>query len=192
MSAGGYSNCIKVYDRATKSFIGRTGYWDRTRLLQLEGSSVEMIDITLNLLPSNLAYYQFSADGVPIYKKEDSYHGDFPMDPGIVRSFPDGSKIITSSSGTIFNKSLIFDRYLKQYGNYSDFAFNGDGSIIYAANPLQRKIDVVTYPATTTISSYATAFSPYKIFRDGNSLICISKTYTNQQMTYLLVEKVNL
>jgi hypothetical protein len=191
-SAGGYSNCTKVYDRAKKNIIGRTGYWDRTRLMQLEGTSVEMIDLTINLSPIDLSYYQFSAAGVPLVKKQDSYHGDYSMDANIVRSFPDGSKFITSSSGTIFNKSLSFDRYVKQYGSYSDFAFNTDGSIIYAAYGAQKKIEVVTYPATTTVSSYATAFYPYKIFRDGNSLICISKTYTNQQLNYLLVEKINL
>jgi hypothetical protein len=192
MTAGLYANCIKVYDRATKNVMGRTGYWDRTRLLPLEGTAVEMIDLTINLIPISLGYYQFSPDGVPLMKKEDPYHGDYAMDADIVRSFPDGSKLITSSSGTIFNKSLTFDRYVKQYGSYSDFAFNSDGSIIYAAYGSQKKIDVVTYPATTTIKSYSTNFYPYKIFRDGNTLICVGKTYINQQMNYLLVEKVNL
>jgi len=186
-SAGGYSNCIKVYDRATKQLVGRTGYWDRTRLVYLEGSSVELIDLTMG----DLNYYQFTPAGVPT-KMDDSYYGGYQLDVNIVRSFPDGSRFITSSSGTIFNRSLVFDRYINQYGNYSDFAFNADGSIIYAAYANQKKIDVVTYPATTTINSYTTAFPPYKIFRDGNSLICLGRTYINQQMTYLLVEKINL
>ena len=189
---GGYNNCIKVYDRATKNLIGRTGYWDRTRLLQLEGTSVEMIDLTINLIPVDLAYFQFSAAGVPLAKMQDSYHGDYLLDANIVRSFPDGSKFITSSSGTIFNKSLVFDRYVKQFGNFSDFAFNNDGSVIYAAYGLQKKIDVITYPALTNTNNYTTTFFPYKIFRDGNVMICVSKTYTNQQMTYLLIEKINL
>jgi hypothetical protein len=192
MSSGGYSNCTKVYDRATKDLVGRTGYWNGTRLMKLEGTSVEMIDLTINLIPIDLSYYQFSAAGVPLIKKEDPYHGDYWMDANIVRSFPDGSKFITSSYGTIFNKSLVFDRYIKQYGgSYSDFAFNADGSLIYAAYGTQKKIDAVTYPDATTIKNYATAFYPYKIFRDGNSLICINKT-TTAQTSYLLVEKINL
>jgi len=188
MSAGTYSNCIKVYDRATKDLIGRTGFWDRTRLLQLEGSNVEMIDLTINLAPIDLSYYQFSPDGVPLVKKQDIYHGDYKMDANIVRSFPDGSKFITSASGTVFTKSLEFDRYLKQFGSYSDFAFNADGSLIYAANASQNKIDLITYPGTTNTGSLNTAFSPYKIFRDGNSLICLSKATG----TCLLVEKIKL
>jgi hypothetical protein len=192
MTQGTYSNCIKVYDRATKNLVGRTGYWDRTRLLPLEGTAVEMIDLTLSLIPVGLFYYQFSPEGIPLSKKEDSYHGDYAMDANIVRSFPDGSRFITSSSGTIFNKSLVFDRYVKQYGNYSDFAFNEDGSLIYAAVGSQKKIDVITYPSTTTISSYPTAFYPYKIFRDGNTLVCVSNAYSQQQKTYLFIEKINL
>lgn len=192
MAYSGYSNCIKIYDCSTKTLIGRTGYWDRTRLLPLEGSSVEMIDITLSILPTGLFYYQFTPDGVLLSKKEDTYHGDYAMNPGIVRSFPDGSKFITSGSGTIFNKSLLFDRYIKQYGNYSDFAFNSDGSIIYAAYANQKQIDVVTYPATTTINSYTTALYPYKIFKDGNTIISVSRTLINQQVTHLFVEKINL
>lgn len=188
----GYANCIKIYDRATKILIGRTGYWDQTRLVPLEGTSVEMIDVTINLGPVGLFYYQFTPEGVLLSKKEDTYHGDYLMDPGIVRSFPDGSKVITSRSGTIFNKSLLFDRYVNQNGNYSDFAFNNDGSLIYAAHANQKKIDVVTYPATTTTNSYTTALYPYKIFRDGNRIISVSRTFINQQMTYLFVEKINL
>jgi len=190
----GYTDCLKVFDRATKAFIGRSGYWPNTRLLQLDGSSVEMIDITINLIPTNLSYYQFSADGVPTTKKDDTYHGDYRLDPRIARSFPDGSKIITSSSGTIFNKSLVFDRYLKEYGGYTDFAFNDDGSLVYAADGSAKKIDVVTYPSTTTTGSYTTGFYPYKIFRDGNVMICVSRALDaqQQQYTYLLIEKVNL
>jgi hypothetical protein len=192
MTQGGYSNCVKVYDRATKNLMGRTGYWDQTRLIQLEGSSVEMIDLSIHLIPIDLCYYQFSPAGVPLLKKQDSYHGDYLMDPSIVRSFPDGSKFITSSSGTIFNKTLIFDRYIKQYGGYSDFGFNNDGSIIYAAMGSQKKIEAISYPTMTTVTDYTTNQYPYKIFRDGNSLVCVTKTYINQQMTYLLFEKINL
>ncbi len=188
-----YDNCLKVYDRAAKNLIGRTGDWTQTRLLYLEGSATEMIDLTINLMPIDLNYYQFSATGAPLVKKADSYHGDFPMDANIVRSFPDGSKFITSSSGTIFNKSLLFDRYVKQNGTYSDFAFNDIGSLIYASDAQQKRIDIISYPATTKIGSFSTSYYPYKIFRDGNTLISVSKTDTYyQQATYLLIEKINL
>lgn len=194
MTVGGlYSNCIKIYDRATKNVLGRTGYWDRTRLLQLEGTSVEMIDLTIHLMPIDLSYYQFSSNGVLLSKMQDAYHGDYMMDANIARSFPGGSKFITSSSGTIFNKSLVFDRYIKQNGNYADFAFNSNGSIIYAGNADQKRIDAITYPALTATGTYPTVLYPYKIFRDGNTIICVSRAIVYyQQATYLLIEKINL
>jgi len=192
MTQGLYSNCIKVYDRATKNLIARTGYWDRTRLLQLEGSSVELIDLSINLSPVDLSYYQFSPTGELLVAKKDTYHGDYSMDGNIVRSFPGGSKFITSSDGTIFNKSLDFDRHVKRYGNFSDFAFNSDGSNIYSAYGFEKKIDVFNYPALTNIRTYSTTLYPYKIFRDGNTLISVNRTNIYQQTTYLFIEKINL
>jgi hypothetical protein len=190
---GGYSNCLKVYDRATKMLVNRTGYWDQTRLVALEGSAFEMIDLTINLTPVDLSYYQFMSDGTLVSKKQDTYHGDYTMSAGIVRSFPDGSRFITSSSGTIFNRSLVFDRYLKQYySSYTDFAFNTDGSVIYAADGSQKKIDIITYPGTTYTGNYATKFYPYKIFRDGNTLISVSRTDQYQQDSYILIENIKL
>lgn len=191
----GYSNCVKVFDRASKTLVARTGYWDQTRLVALEGTTVEMIDITINISPVGLFYYQFTADGIPQAKKEDTYHGDYTMSPAIVRSFPDGSRFITSGSGTIFNKSLVFDRYLKQYAgyydSYTDFAFNNDGSVIYAANGPLKKIDVIRYPSTTNTGNYPTKFIPYKLFRDEHSLIAVSKVNSSQQ-TYIVIENIKL
>jgi hypothetical protein len=191
-SFSGYSNCLKVFDRATKNLITRTGYWEQTRVVLLEGTNVEMIDLTINLSPVDLSYYQFTPDGALLAKKQDSYHGDFYLNNNIVRSFPDGSRFITSAYGTVFNKSLGFDRYLKQYGTYTDFAFNDDGSIVYAANGTQKKIDIITYPATTNTGNYATKFYPYKIFRDGNSLISVSRTEMYQQNSYIMIENIKL
>jgi hypothetical protein len=194
-SFSGYSNCVKVFDRASKTLVARTGYWDQTRLVALEGTAVEMIDLTINQSPVDLSYYQFTTDGVLLVKKEDTYHGDYSMNAAIVRSFPDGNRFITSGSGTIFNKSLVFDRYLKQYSSYNDsytdFAFNSDGSIIYAANGPLKKIDIIRYPSTTNTGNYLTKFYPYKLFRDENSLISVSKVNSSQQ-TYIVIENIKL
>jgi hypothetical protein len=190
--AVGYNNCIKVYDRATKSLVSRAGFWDRTRVLLLNSSTMEFIDLSVNLMPIELSYYQFNANGSLLSQKRDNYHGDYPMDANIVRAFPDGSRFITSSSGTIFNKSLVFDRYIKQYGSYTDFAFNNNGSVIYAADRNGKKIQAISYPGLSITGSYTTVSFPYKIFRDENTLVCVGKSAAAQLNTYLVVEKINL
>ncbi|OQP53458.1 hypothetical protein A4H97_23730 [Niastella yeongjuensis] len=194
-ASSGYADCVKIFDRASKTLVARTGYYDQTRLVALEGTAVEMIDLTIHQFPISLFYYSFTTDGIPLVKKEDTYHMDYTMDPAIVRSFPDGSRFITSGSGNIFNKSLVFDRYLKQYpsnaDSYTDFAFNSDGSIIYAANGPLKKIDIFRYPSTTNTGNYPTKFTPYKLFRDDNSLISVSKASSFQQ-TFILIENIKL
>jgi hypothetical protein len=186
----GYNDCIKIYNRATKTLLGRTGDWDATRLFQLAGADIALIDLTINLLPTDLSYFRFSADGTLLEKKNDTYHGDHQMDANIVRSFPDGKKFITSSAGSVFDTSLVFEKATKYNGAYSDFAFNEDGSVIYSANLFELRIDAINYPDLTTRKTYPTKYHPFKIFRTGNRLISVGKPYTNQQYDYLLVENI--
>jgi len=193
-TTGGTSECIKVYGRATKNLIGRTGFHDNTRLLFLEGTSTEMVDITSTTGPTGqISYYQFSAAGVPLSKKQDNSNSGYSASTVVARSFPDGNRFITSYSGTIFNKSLAFEKYLKQNGSYADYAFSDDGSVIYAADVYQKKIDVINYPAGNVVKSYPTSMYPFRIFRDGNTLICLSITATEwYQSSYCFVERINL
>ncbi|BAV06188.1 hypothetical protein SAMN05421788_106255 [Filimonas lacunae] len=188
--AGINKNCIKVYDRATKALLGRGGYYDKTRLLYLEGSSNEFIDLTTNVSPIQLAYYQFADNGALLTQKEDTYHGNYQMDVNIVRSFPDGSRFITSGYGSIFNKSLVFDHYVKEFGTYVDFAFNNDGSLIYAADGRAQNIDAISYPGNTVTKKYPTTLVPFKVFRDGDTLINVGRAYLST--TYLFIEKIAL
>ena len=189
---GFYDNSLKVYDRRTKKVISRTGDNNNTRLVYLEGSNTELLDITTNLIPVDLNYYKFNSDGTLLTHLEDRYHGDYPLDPSLVKCFPDGSRIITGSSGTIYTKGMIYERSLASvYSNmYSDFEFNKEGTLIYAANKSQKKIDVINYPSLTVSKNNSTTFNPFRIFRDGNQLICIAVNTSFRN--YFLFEKVNL
>lgn len=188
-----YDNALKVYDRKTKKLIGRTGYWSNTRLLYLEGTGIELIDITTNISPTDLSYYQFDSFGKLIAKKEDTYHGDHPLDPLIVSSFPDGSKFITASSGAVYTRELKYEKSLSgTYENrYLDFAFNASGTSIYAALKQQKKVEEIAYPAGKVINTFPTLFPPARIFRDGNQLICLT-TSGSGAGTYVFIEKINL
>jgi hypothetical protein len=185
------SNSLKIYDRATRALIGRTGFGASTRLLPLPGGNNDMIDIPMNTSAYICDYYQFNANGSLLSKKQVDNSYSYRVDYNILRPFPDGSRFITSTYGAVFNKSLAFERYLKEYGNYGDFAFSADGSTIYAADTWQKKIDVYAYPAMTLTKSYATKYYAYKIFREGSTLICVSKI-NGSQMSYVQTEIINL
>ena len=179
--------CIKIYDRATKNLLGLAGYGSKTRLLLLEGTSFEMVDLSISIWTKRLNYHKFSANGTPVFRTQNYQDEYYYVDPVIMRSFPDGSKFITSTRGSVFDKSLSFQGYLKDSGGYSDFAFNSDGSTIYAANSYEKKIDAISYPALAIIKRYPTIGNPYKIFRDGNTLVCLSRSNS-----YMFIEKITL
>jgi hypothetical protein len=187
-------NSLKVYDRKTKRLVGRTGYWNNTRLLHLEGSDIELIDITTNISPTDLGYYKFSSSGVPLEKRKDNYHGDHPLDASLVRSFPDGSKIITSGSGTIYTRDLKYEKDLTppySSGKYLDFAFNNSGTSIYGALKEQRGVEEIAYPSGNVTKTHTTLFYPIRLFRDGNQLICLTVAGQYSEK-YFFIEKFNL
>ncbi|WP_205502344.1 YncE family protein [Rufibacter psychrotolerans] len=193
-------NSLKVYDRATLKLVGRTGTWSNTRLVLLKNpvsqtADIELIDITTNILPTDLTYYRFNSSGNPLAKREDSYHGDHPLDPALVKAFPDGQRFITASSGAVYNKNLQYEKVLAPSytynGRYLDFAFNGSGSLIYGVLNNENKIVAIDYPSGTITNTYATSLKPYRIFRDGNQLICLTKPEFSAD-SYFFVEKINV
>ncbi|MBD1363356.1 hypothetical protein IDJ77_05980 [Mucilaginibacter sp. ZT4R22] len=187
-----YENNVKIYDRKTKKLIGRTAYYDNTHLLNLEGSS-EFIDITFNITPTQLTYFKLDNDGKPIVKFEDKYHGDHNLDPTILKSFPDGKKFITGSHGTVYTSDLTFESDLNYYGtNYTDFAFNQPGTIIYCSELSNKSITAISYPAKTVLKSYVTKLQPLKLFRDDDSLICVSTENVYGYKAVIFIEKIKL
>ncbi|OQP56881.1 hypothetical protein A3860_09870 [Niastella vici] len=186
---------IKIYDRATKSLTARVGTGYNTRLMMLESTSVELVDVSL--YPSSyydLKYYQFSADGQLITSQARNWNDNTTVNNGIMRSFPDGSRFITSNYGSIYKKPLTFEGNITTLYTYSDYAFNTDGSIIYAADIYHNAIYAISYPARTITKTYKTVLNPVKIFRDGNTLYSLGKSpnQSNAAGNLMLIEKINL
>jgi hypothetical protein len=186
------ANTLKVYDRNTKILIRRTGKWANTRLLYLESSDIELIEISENIIPIDLSFHKFNSAGLPLENKEDTYHGDHPLDPALARSFPDGKKFITSGSGSIYNRDLVFEKNLSEfnYYKYSDFAFNNTGTKIYGALAQEKKVEEIEYSSGNSTKTYPTTFYPAKVFTDGNQLICLTTSGSNMH-NYYFVEKIN-
>ncbi|MFC0515543.1 YncE family protein [Mucilaginibacter angelicae] len=191
---GFYDNAVKIYDRKTKKVLGITGVWDYTRLMLLPNSKYKLIDITFNLAPTDLNLYTISADGKPLTKTPDSYHGDHALSGNILSAFPDGSHFITAASGAVYTKDLLYEKDMARPGSaYTDFAVNNAGNIIYAASANTAQVDLISYPSGTILKSLKTKLYPAKLFIDGNQLICITADRYHGTNNYaFFVEKFNL
>jgi len=188
---------LKVYDRITKTMISENGDFEDTRLRLIPNTNTEIIEVTINIGPTDLDYYSFNSNGSFIIHKNDNYHGDYPLDAAVFQFFPDGKKFITSSEGAIYDINLKYlNRIPKGNFLFSDFAFSADASLIYCACSNAKKI--VSYSSSNFVKNkeYMTQGYPYKIFRKENSLICVSKTALGSDYSYgpsnYIIEKIGL
>lgn len=187
---------LKVYDRISKQMIYEGGDFDDTRLRIIPNSNTEILEVTINIGPTDLDYYKFDANGNFITHKNDMYHGDYPLNAEIFRFFPDGGKFITSSEGAIYDVNMNYINRLPQ-GNlsFSDYAFNSGTTTIYCACSNAKSIIAYSNPNFNILNEYKTKGYPYKIFRKDNTLICISKiikdTYYSTTDQFI-VEIINL
>jgi hypothetical protein len=74
---------LKVFNRATKKQVSEDGDFEDTRIRIIPNTNSEIIDVTINIGPTDLDYYKFDSDGNFILRKNDRYHGDYPLDAHI-------------------------------------------------------------------------------------------------------------
>lgn len=169
---------LKVFSRATKQLISENGDFDETRLRIVPNSNTEIIEVTINIGPTDLDYYKFDSNGNFLFHTNDMYHGDYPLNADIFQFFPNGTKFITSSEGAIYDVNMNYINRLPK-GDYlfSDYAFNSNSSQIYCACSNSKTIVSYSLPDYVKVNEYKTKAYPYKIYRKDNVLICISKTF---------------
>jgi hypothetical protein len=198
VSTSAWTNApIKVLSRASGVLISETGDFDITRFKRIPNSSLELLEISINIGPVDQDYYKFTADGRFVSHSDDRYHGDYPLDHKIFEFFPDGSKYITSSSGAIYNKDMTYLASLPR-GNllFTTFSINQSENLIYAGCQT-RNIKVYTVNNFNEVKTLRTKAYPYKIFDTGKQLLCISATKANTcsscsySVSNLVIEKIN-
>jgi len=175
-SAAWTNRPIKVYNRTTKSLIAENGDFELTRFKKIPNSNTELIEITINIGPTDQDYYSFGENGNFILHQNDSYHGDYPLDASIFEFFPSGNKYITSSSGAIYNRNMAFEATLPR-GNleFTSFCFDGQQSIFCGTT--SKTVEVYSETNYTHLRSIPTKAYPYRLFKDGNNgFICLSST----------------
>jgi hypothetical protein len=188
---------LKVYNRQTGTKISETGDFELTRFKHVPNSNFELLEITINIGPVDQDYYRFAPDGTFISHSDDRYHGDYPLDAGIFEFFPDGSKYITSSSGSIYNKDMTYETSLPR-GNlmFTTFALSQPNKLIYAGTQT-KNIEVYSMTDYQHAKTINTKGYPYKIFDLGNQILSVSSINQTNQCSFcqtpsagLVIEKL--
>ncbi|WP_224485388.1 hypothetical protein [Robertkochia aurantiaca] len=173
---------IRSYSRADGTYLGGNGDNERDRLRMIPGKQ-EIMSISTSVSPIDMEYLKLAADGSFELHQDDAYHGDYPLNAGIFRIDPSGTYAITDNEGAVYHAdgTMTFIGLLQRGSlDYSDYAFNADGSVIYAASSNHNSIQIGSYPALTKNSEILIKGYPNFIYRAGNELITISqKPYSN-------------
>lgn len=168
---------LRVYDRSTKAYVDGGGGERNTRL-KLLPSDNEIIGISASTIPVDMDYYQFDNSGNILLHRNDSYHGDHPMDPDIYKIAP-SNILITSSQGAIYsaNSSMNYRGSLPiGVGNFSDFEFNANGTSIYASVQEKKLINIYSATSFVKTGEIKTDGYPLYLFRKGNELVVVSSS----------------
>ncbi|WP_397446139.1 hypothetical protein [Polaribacter sp. R77954] len=172
---------VRTFLRSNGLYIDGNGDFERDRLKMIPGKN-EMISISTSVSPVDMEYFKLSSSGTIDIHKDDSYHGDHPLDPRIFRISNDGRYVVTSSQGAVYlaNDSMEYKGQI-QRGSliFSDFAFSNDGTIIYAATSNRKSIQIGSYPSLLRNNEILTKGFPHFILRDGNQIISLSKQFQN-------------
>ena len=183
---------VRTYMRSTGINIDGNGDFDGDRLRMIPGKN-EIISISTSVSPTDMEYFKLTDNGMFEMHQDDPYHGDYPLNANIFRISPSGEYSITSNSGAVYyaNSSMEYKGQL-QHGTlkFSDFAFNDDGSVIYAATSNRKSIQIGYYPSLIRDNEILTRGFPVFILRDGNKIISLSKSNENAVNTG--IEIINL
>lgn len=165
---------IKTVSRSTKQIISESGFYQSGRLKRLNNTQVKFFWISSGISPTDLGLFNFDANGNLIDKMSDSYHGDYPLNHRIFESFPDGKRMITSNTGTIYDDKLKVVSGLPK-GNSELTSFSFDSNYIIAGT-MSKTIDFYDINSYLRIKSINTIRYPFRVFSYGNKIISLSST----------------
>lgn len=192
-----WTNPIVSFTEVTGLIQGGTSsygcIYGGARLRKIPNQST-LMTISTSISPTDMDLIFYDSQGKLLSCKDDSQHGDYPLDPNIFCVSPKGNYVLTSASGAAYltNESMKYLGTLKGGDalNYSDFAFNADGSVFYGATSNRQSIQIGKYPELTRTNEILCKGFPYKIFVKGNNIISLSRTELN--VIYTAVEIVKI
>jgi hypothetical protein len=185
---------LRVYSRSNGNEIDRGGDNAVVRLRKVPGQN-SVISISRGISPIDMDYFEISDFGTIEVHQNDEYHGTYPLSPDIFRISDDGIYTVTSNRGVIYLANSSMEYRGQLYDGtlyYSDFAFNDDSSIIYAAASDEKLIQVVDYYTLLVSDEILTRGYPRLLVRDGNQLIVLNKPTLDEDDRSVAVEIIDL
>ncbi|MBI9054775.1 MAG: hypothetical protein JEY96_13210 [Bacteroidales bacterium] len=187
---------IYSYSRSTLNFIdGYSGVFSYNGTIKHLKNSNRIIEITSNISPDNLIYYDHDNSGNFTSADDDNYHGDHPLNHEIFECFPEGNYFITDKVGAIYNQYLD---YVTQIGDwyYNEFENFFVDNYIYAIKAEEKEIELYSKTSFSYVKTYTTTFYPVFVFKDNSELIIIGSDYYESNYYYgnakYTIEKINL
>jgi hypothetical protein len=177
---------IRTYSRATGINISGDGDFEGDYIRFIPNTD-KIITISTSVSPIDMEYLEFDNTGKFILHKDDSYHGDHPLDPNIFRISPNGEFVVTGNVGAIYgaNGSMLYKGTVDRGTLYfSDFAFSTNGNTIYAGTSNRNSLQIIKYPELTRDNEILLKGYPKFLFNFQGDIISISRTDQNNDNKY--------
>lgn len=171
---------IRTYSRSTGINISGNGDNEGDRIRFIPNTD-KIITISTSVSPIDMEYLELDINGKILLHKDDSYHGDHPLDPNIFRISSNGEFVITGNQGAVYTatSSMTYKGMIDRGSlNFSDFTFSKDGNTIYAGTSNRTSLQIIKYPELTRNDEILTKGYPKFLFYANGEIISISKTET--------------
>jgi len=166
-----YNYAVKVFDRAGKNLITRTGITEGPEHIALvPGSNTKLFGIGSYWLFS----FEYDANGHYVSWSDVNYSSS-SYTYRAFETFPNGQGFITSKTGSVYSNSLNLVQNLP-YGNneYSAFTFNSPLTSVLAGCSNYKHVIEYSCPGYSEIHTYPCNGYPAAIFIDNVNLIILS------------------
>lgn len=183
---------VRTYSRSTGMNISGDGGYQGDRLRFIPNTD-KIISISRGISPVDMNYFELNSSGQILLHQDDSYHGDYPLNPNIFRISSNGDFVVTGQEGSVYSASstMIYKGKIDRGALYfSDFAFSNNGNIIYAGTSNRNSLQVIKYPQLIRSDEILIKGYPKFLFNFQGKIISISRT--SQSSNTYVFEQISI
>lgn len=167
-----WSPSLKILSRDSLKISNTLSDREGSRLIYLQGKN-SILEVTSTISPADANIYYLDAKGLVLSKKDDRYHGTYPLDDEVLCVSADKNYFITSMSATIYSTDLKYIGQLNTWGY--DFETNDESSIIYVSKRgTERMVECYNYPDLEYIKSIPCIGYPYNVYLEKDTIYLVS------------------